>query len=400
MAHNGCYPTHNAKAAVPALVRQAAGGLFTAALIALCASQPAAAQILNPVRGGGFIEFNSGYPGGVFTTGVVNPIPPGGFFLERVHNPPLFGTSRGGTALRVLVFPNRVEYLFAVPVNSYLQQLRRSCPAFGATPPARLKIHFDVHFDIGPEGLPGGPFRIAYPLRVANTLGLGSYSALHAGFTFDQKVNGVEMRIGQGGFTSLFPFRGQVFQGIVPRPGEYQPIVLPRIPPNSEFIVWGDIIFTTLGCPVRPFGAAGAGMSELPSELGVVNAADGGTLWDFGDIKFDPKTTYDEIDPDLIMDMDDSQPFVGCAQSCGGQSPDGCSCDPFCTKRGDTAVGGAQQPTAVCCSDQFLCGYGQPGCSDYCGGQTPEGCYCDSECEKFNDCCPDVDVCPVSKTHK
>src|SRR5215813_363911 len=125
MAHNGCYPTHNAKAAVPASVRQAAGGLFTAALIALCASQPTAAQILNPVRGGGYIEFNSGYPGGVFSTGVVNPIPRGGFFLERIHNPPAFGTSRGGTALNVLISRDRMGYLFAIPVNSYLQQLRR-----------------------------------------------------------------------------------------------------------------------------------------------------------------------------------------------------------------------------------------------------------------------------------
>src|SRR5262249_42801540 len=156
------------------------------------------------------------------------------------------------------------------------------CPAYSVTPPARIKIHFDIHFDIGPLGLRGGPFLIAYPLRVANTLALGSYSAFQADFTFDQAAGGVEMQIGQAGFTSRFPVRGEVFQGIVQRPGEYQAIFLPDIPPNSEFIVWGDIIFTTLGCPIRPFGATGATMSELPSELGVANESKGAKVWDFG----------------------------------------------------------------------------------------------------------------------
>ena len=358
------------------------GRFFLAALIGCCAASfsSADAQILNPVRGGGYITFDSGYPGGVFTTGIVNPIPAGGIFLERFYNPLAFGTSRGGTALRVLISANRMGYFFAVPINSYLQQLRRSCPLFGATPPAFIKIHFDIHFDIGPAGLAGGPFLIAYPLSVANTFGLGSYSAFQTHFMFAEVVGGVQIPIGQGGFTSRFPFRGQVFQGIVPRPGEYQPIFLPNIPPNSEFIVWGDLQFTTLGCPIRPFGTAGADMSERPSVVGPLNGEES-TDWQFPDFKSDPKTDYEDIDPKLIMDMNPFEPFVGCAGSCGDFSPDGCGCDELCTDRGD------------CCSDQFLCGYGSQGCADYCGSSSPLGCYCDSECTKFGDCCPDAAVC-------
>jgi hypothetical protein len=340
------------------------------------------AQILRPVRAGGYIEYDSGFPGG-FVHVPFNPIPPAGISLQRGQIS-FLGRSQGGTAFRILVAPNGQGYLFQVATNSYLQQLRNSC--FGIqTPPAKIKIHFDCHFDIGPQGFVGGPFNILYPMHVVNTHGWFSYTSFQADFVFHQKVAGVEQGIGMTQVMSLFPFPGQVFNGFVPRPGEERPILLPPIPPNSEFIIWGDIVFKTLGCPIRqggPWGATGAGAAESTTLEPV--APEEEVMFNFDDFESDPSMTYDTIDKGLLMDMDPFQDFVGCNNWCGTLSPDGCWCDEACFQYGD------------CCPDVPVCHLREVGCTDYCGEQSPDGCECDTDCARYGDCCPDADICLAS----
>jgi len=69
----------------------------------------------------------------------------------------------------------------------------------------------------------------------------------------------------------------------------------------------------------------------------------------------------------------------GCAGFCGGQSPDGCWCDPPCCGFSD------------CCPDESrtCSNCVEHGCNGFCGGAS-FGCFCDESCFAFSDCCADI----------
>lgn len=74
---------------------------------------------------------------------------------------------------------------------------------------------------------------------------------------------------------------------------------------------------------------------------------------------------------------------VGCADSCGKQSPQGCWCDAKCSTLGD------------CCADKVeQCEGHTATCKDTCGAKSADGCWCDPTCAQYGDCCPDKkEVC-------
>jgi hypothetical protein len=218
---------------------------------------PVAAQIVG-VGASGHIDFRSGFapfnaPFGFVTTGVRNvpPGPGGGLFLQRWHLSP-DGYAEGGTGLRI--FNTASSYLFQVPVNTYLLQRRNAC--FAGARPAELFIHWDAHFRMGNQGFPpgGGPnfTFMSYPVVGRNAPGAGSYSVFFARLHFQSP--GVFDRTASIGYSDFRP--GAAF-AVQPTSA----FILPRVPPNGELIVWGDVLFQTRGCP--PFFAANALQIQL-----------------------------------------------------------------------------------------------------------------------------------------
>jgi hypothetical protein len=231
----------------------------------------------------GYIDFRSGFPPfnapfGFVTTGVRNiPIGPGGgIFLQRWHLSPL-GYAEGGTALRVLAGPQ--FYFFNVPTNSYLIQRRNAACAPG-DPPAELFTHFDAVFRLGPNGLPAHFATMGYPVVGRNAPGPGSYSIFWARLMFG-------FRDGPGGaITSLgsatiaySDFRPGAFFAAFPTAARFIPqLQNPR--GNRQFLVWGDILFRTRGCPLifaRADGLSVEGMTA-PGGDASIGVQDDGVL--------------------------------------------------------------------------------------------------------------------------
>lgn len=78
-----------------------------------------------------------------------------------------------------------------------------------------------------------------------------------------------------------------------------------------------------------------------------------------------------------------------CVGSCGGQSPDGCWCDEYCSGYGD------------CCTDYDAVCNGTPepdpnSCEGYCGQRAPGGCWCDTACSSYGNCCADYEALCVT----
>ncbi|HEV8582553.1 MAG TPA: putative Ig domain-containing protein [Thermoanaerobaculia bacterium] len=271
-----------------------------AAVLLAALAAPASAQIIQ-AGAGGHIDFRSGFPPlnappGFVTTGIV-PIPigpAGGIFLQRFHLAPQ-GYAEGGTGVRVLTAP--LGYFFHVPTTSYLLQ-RRNAPCAPADLPAELFTHFDAVFQLGPGGFPGHIARLAYPVVGRNAPGPGSYSVFFARLTFGARPfpgAGI-VNLGQA-WIGYFDFRPGAFFFVIPTAA----IALPPIPGGWQFLVWGDILFRTRGCPLFFAGAEGLQISGAASgDDGQIGVQDEGEL-----PPHDPSITeipFEEIQ-DVLMDM-------------------------------------------------------------------------------------------------
>jgi Putative Ig domain len=271
-------------------------GGFVAALLFL-AAMPASAQIVG-AGAGGYIQFRSGLaPYNVFpafvTTGQQRiPINGPYLFLQRWHGTPE-GFTNGGTAIRALAAP--LSYWFQVPTNSYLFNRRNAaCNAF--SPAAQLFTHFDAVFDIGPNGF--GPHRavMGYPVVGQNGPGPFSYSRFYARLMFGMRAGpGAQIfHFGHADIGYFNRFPGAAFAQL-PTSG----FNVPRIPAGWQFLVWGDIIFETRGCP-RFFAADALGIKAVPGEDGQIGVQD-----DSPTPPFDPSIPEIVItDPEnVFMDM-------------------------------------------------------------------------------------------------
>lgn len=270
----------------------------TLAALFILSAVPASAQIIN-AGAGGHINFSSGFPPfggppGFVTTGV-QPIPINGayLFLNRFHASPQ-GYAEGATAIRALAAP--FSYWFQVPTNSFLLQRRNAC--FAGAPPAELFTHFDAVFQTGAAGLPAHIATLSYPVVGRNQFGAGSFSLFWARLTFGMRPfpGGPITFIGTGiiGYSDFRP--GAVFF-VVPQAA----VGLRAIPPNWQFLVWGDIIFRYRGCPpFAAFRANGLKIDSSTEDDGRIGVEDTSP-----DPPYDPSIPEVPIAPDdnVFMDM-------------------------------------------------------------------------------------------------
>ncbi len=270
------------------------GLLLSLALAAL--TGPSSAQIVG-AGAGGYINFKSGFPPvnaapGFVSTGVQRiPVNGNYLFLQRWHLSPQ-GYAEGGTAIRVLQAP--LSYWFQVPTNSYLFQRRNAC-AFGALP-AELFTHFDAVFNIGGGGFPAHIATMGYPVVGQNGPGAGSYSLFWARLMFGMRP-GPNAAITYTGTAVIAYSNFQPGAAFAALPTSA--VALPPVPPGWQFLVWGDIIFRTRGCPLF-FGAAADGLKVSSSDNGQIGVQD-----DSPTPPFDPSLPEIPIaDPqNVFMDM-------------------------------------------------------------------------------------------------
>lgn len=221
--------------------------LVLALLLPLTLVQPASAQIVSQGVGGRIV-FTSGFGGTLFTSATNQGFPAGfgagtGLFLVGFHVTPA-GSAVGGTAINVGVGANGFPQAL-VPINSFLRQLRAVC---APGEPAQLHIHFDAVFTMGPLGFPAHDQFLWYPVLINNPPGLGSFGQFVGRMTYGARPF-AGAAITHFGMATISAGSNQ--------PGFFfaQPTArfrVPAIPSGWQFLMWGDVWFTTRGCP--PFG--------------------------------------------------------------------------------------------------------------------------------------------------
>jgi hypothetical protein len=160
------------------------------------------------------------------------------------------------------------------------------------TNPTRLVIHWDAYFDIGDispaHGLPAHIDTIAFPVAGRNAPGPGSFSAFQGQLHYAIRniATGQTTDLGVGRIQYFNPIRGARF---------FVPLAtrkfVPFVAPGNKLIVWGDVVFTSRGCPGF-FGAVDGG--DDSSELGTQGPPPP---------DHDPTLPIGPDDPSIFMDM-------------------------------------------------------------------------------------------------